>query len=313
MGVPINFSNHIHISDKTWSNGALSYLGYADIDDSMLKELVANQKLQYIQISDYLPPAAYQIIDRILGMRPDLTFRLFHFLNAKTVDISFLKEMPHVKRLQIDCIDFRDNPERINLDVLTKLNLTALHIDCFDLRDYSFIQRLVPGLEDLAIMADTMGPGITFDCKWLLRFEGLKTLFLGKKAKKNLECISNLPDLKSLTLRGIRLSNFAFLNTMNLDRLALLWNSNSDLHELAALKQLKELELWRISKLSDISFIKELKALEVIKLQDLKHVQSLPDLADHASLQQLILIDTGINVKELPPYLQDKVSNWDYR
>ena len=104
MGAPINFSKHIHISDKTWSNGALNYIGYADINDSLLKELVANQKLKYIQISDYLPAAAYQIIDRILEMRPDLTFRLFHFLNAETVDISFLKEMPHLKRLQIDCI-----------------------------------------------------------------------------------------------------------------------------------------------------------------------------------------------------------------
>ena len=94
-------------------------------------------------------------------------------------------------------------------------------------------------------------------------------------------------------------------------KLALLWNSNSNLNELANLKSLKEIELWRINKLSDISFIGELTNLEIIKLQDLKHVTSLPDLSRHPNLQRVFLIDTGINVKELPDYLQEKVSDND--
>lgn len=100
---------------------------------------------------------------------------------------------------------------------------------------------------------------------------------------------------------------------MNLEKLALLWNSNNNLHELAVLKNLKELELWRINKLSDISFIGELTNLEIIKLQDLKHVNCLPDLSKHVNLQRLFIIDTGIDIKGLPDYLQEKVSNWDDR
>ena len=100
---------------------------------------------------------------------------------------------------------------------------------------------------------------------------------------------------------------------MNLEKLALLWNSNNNLHELTRLKSLKEIELWRINKLIDISFIGELTNLEIIKLQDLKHVTCLPDLSKHANLQRVFLIDTGIDIKELPGYLQEKVSNWDDR
>ena len=37
------------------------------------------------------------------------------------------------------------------------------------------------------------------------------------------------------------------------------------------------------------------------------------DLSRHANLQRVFHIDTGINVKELPDYLQEKVSNWDNR
>ena len=46
---------------------------------------------------------------------------------------------------------------------------------------------------------------------------------------------------------------------------------------------------------------------------DEKHVNCLPDLRKHANLQRLFIIDTGIDIKELPNYLQEKVSNWDDR
>lgn len=93
---------------------------------------------------------------------------------------------------------------------MAELNLKSLHIECFDLRDYEFIQNLSDELEELSIMADTMGPGIKFDCTWLLKYKNLQTLWLGKKAKKNIESISQLPKLKSLSLRGIKLTDFSF-------------------------------------------------------------------------------------------------------
>ena len=268
MGAWIRFDRHIHIAKKTWSNGVLSHLGYMDINEQTLNEIVNNKKLKWIQISGYLPNEAYRKIDRMLSLRPDITFRLFHFLDNDEVDISFLMNMPHVKKLQINCIDFKSNPKRINLSVLAELNLKSLHIECFDLRDYEFVQNLSDELEELSIMADTMGAGIKFDCTWLLKYQNLQTLWLGKKAKKNIESIRQLPKLKSLSLRGIKLADFSFLYQMNLEKLALLWNSNNNLHELAELKSLKEIELWRINKLSDISFIGELTNLEIITILD---------------------------------------------
>ncbi len=313
MGAYIGFERHIHIANETCSNGILNQLGYADINEQTLNEIVNNKKLKWIQISDYLPDEAYRKIDQILSARPDITFRLFHYINNNEIDISFLMDMPHLKKLQIDRIDFKSNPNRINLSVLTELNLKSLRIECFDLRDYEFIQNISEELEELFIMADTMGPGIRFDCTWLLKYKNLQTLWLGKKAKKNLESICRLSKLKSLSLRGIKLTDFSFLWQMNLEKLALLWNANDNLHELAKLKNLKEIELWRINNLSDISFIEELTNLEIIKLQDLKHVTCLPDLSRHTNLQRVFLINTGINVKELPDYLQEKVNNWDDR
>ena len=131
MGAYIRFDRHIHIANKTWSNGVLSHLGYEDINEQTLNEIINNKKLKWIQISAYLPEEAYRKINQIFSLRPDITFRLFHFLNNEEVDLSFLKDMPYVKKLQIDSIDFRDNPRRINLSILQELNLKSLHIDCF--------------------------------------------------------------------------------------------------------------------------------------------------------------------------------------
>ena len=313
MGSYVNFSKHIEIASKTSANGFLRFLGYADIDKEKLKEIAENKKLTHIQISRPLPNKAYQLIDRILSLRPDLTFRIYHFIEEDKIDLSVLLNMPHLHRLSIDSIHLKDHPDKINLEILTKLNLKSLSLECFDLRDYGFIQNLSDDLEEIRIMADTTGPNVNFDCTWLLKYANLNSVWIGKKAKKNLECLSKLPKLNSLALRGIKLTDFAFLKQMKLEKLALLWCSNSDLHELAELKSLKEIELWRISQLSDVTFLKELENLEVIKLQDLKHVKNLPDLSGHKHLQRIFLIDTGIQIKQLPDDLRDKVSNWDDR
>lgn len=300
MGAYINHTNLVHVTNETRTDGCFEFLGYKDIDDQVIRAIVDNKKIKRIQISKPLPDKAYQIIDEILSLRPDITFRLFGFYDEDKVDISFLLKMPHLKNLCIDCIDFRKNQQKINFDVLARLRLKQFYIDCFDLRNYEFIKYLSDDLEDLLITADTMGPGIVFDCAWLLKYVNLKSLWLGKKAKKNIELLSQLPKLKELSLRGIKITDFSFLHKMKLEKLALLWNSNNDLHELAKLKNLHEIELWRINKLDDISFLEDMTNLEIIRLEDLKHVTSLPDLSKLTKLKKIVLNGTGIDMKSLP-------------
>lgn len=110
MGTHICFDRHIHIGNETQINGILSQLGYADIDEQILNEISNNKRLKWIQISDCLPNEAYQKIDQILLVRPDITFRLFHFINHNEIDISFLMNMPHMKRLQLTALISRAIP-----------------------------------------------------------------------------------------------------------------------------------------------------------------------------------------------------------
>ena len=67
MGAHICFDRHIHIANKTWSNGVLSHLGYEDIDVQTLNEIVNNKELKWIQISGYLPNEAYRCVQILLS------------------------------------------------------------------------------------------------------------------------------------------------------------------------------------------------------------------------------------------------------
>ena len=41
MGTYICYENHIHIANQTYTDGALSYLGYADITEQIVSDMVS--------------------------------------------------------------------------------------------------------------------------------------------------------------------------------------------------------------------------------------------------------------------------------
>ena len=211
-------NNFINISDETRKGVLVGGFSYKDIDDKFISEICSNDKIQVIQISKALPKEAFIKIDSILEKKPELDFRIFSITSLNRCDISFLENMPHLRRLRIDC-HLRDWENGLDFNVLTKLNLKSLYLNAFDLRDYSFINHLSKDIEELLIMADTMGSSIKFDCKWLLQYDKLNTLWLGKKAKKNIECLSEMKSLKSLSLRGIKLKSFDFMKCLELEKL----------------------------------------------------------------------------------------------
>lgn len=312
MGVWLN-KNFVEISEVTSKPGAiLERYSYIDIDEEFINDIVSDERIKWIQISRSLPDEAYAVIDSILAKKPELYFRIYNLYGDSKFDISFLEKIPHLNKLRIDC-HLASCPDMIDFNILTKLELKALHLDAFDLRDYSFLQSLSDKLEELVINADTMGGAIKFDCKWLLRYKSLRKLWLGKKAKKNIECIVAFPVLESLSLRGIKLSDFEFLKQMNLQELHLLWNSNNNLEELKHLITLKEIELWRINKLDNVDFISELTNLEVIRLQDLKHVTILPDLRGLHNLNKIVLDNTGIEIENVKNDLRDKIEFFNHK
>lgn len=299
MGARINFTNHVHIANKSFKNGVMEFIGYNDISPELIEEIAHDKRIKWIQISENLPEQGYQIIDSILERREDLYFRIFNINDGNTFDISFFSNMPHLTRVWLDG-HLRENKQAVNYEYLCELpNLKGLHLALFDCRDYSFINNLSPKLEELILFADSMSGTVKFDCKWLLQYKELHSLFLGKKAKKNLECISQISTLKNLSLRGIKVEDFHFLKVLHLESFALLWCSNTDLSGLGELQSLRELELWRIMKLDNLDFISSLVDLETLRLIDLKHITTLPDLSKLKKLVNIKIDNVPIDLDTL--------------
>lgn len=301
MGAWIDFTNHIHFAKQSSENGVLKYVGYKDITPEMIDEITQNKRIQWIQIDENLPERAFREMDRILERRPDIYFRIFGIgtYGNETFDLSVLSQMPHLSKIRIDG-HLKNDKEAVNPEYLCELpNLKSVHLTLFDRLDYGFVKDLSADLEELILYADTMGKAVQFDCEWLLRYQKLQTLFLGKKAKKHIESISWITNLRSLSLSGIKVENFEFLKDLSLKSLALLWCGNSNLTALGDLISLRNLELWRIMKLDNLDFIKSLVNLETLKLKDLKHIRTLPDLSQLTRLTDIQIDNVPIDLETL--------------
>ena len=304
MGAKVDFTSHIKISGKTNANGLLRTYGYYDLTDEMISQITNTPTIKFVQISEPLPQQAYIAIDKILEKREDMHFRIYGLLQGVQFDLSCLYFLKHLKHLTLD-VHLKDRQDLLDLSVLTKLkNLQTLCLALFDLKDYSFIKDLSSDIEELCISADTMGSSIVFDCDWLKRYQNLRTLYLGQKARKHIEHIAELESLENLTVRGIKLKNFDFLRGNGLRSLSIHLCSMNDLTSLTGFDSLKSLELWRIARLEDISFIATLTGLEHLCLRDLKHITTLPDLSALERLQEIILNNVPIDVAAILADLQ---------
>ncbi len=194
-------TNFVEITNNINTHKSLPCIYYKDIDKEFISRLIQDDKVKTIQISKELPPEAYEIVDHILEIKPDLNFRIYNPNYDDLLALSFLQEMPHLKHLVIDS----NSPNNIDFDILTKLQIKSLHLNIFGLKDYYFIQYLSTDIEELVVNADGKSRSIHFDCRWLLRYSKLHTLWLGKNANKNIECLSEMKSLKALTLKGINL------------------------------------------------------------------------------------------------------------
>lgn len=296
MGAWVDFSNHIEIADRSFENGVIKMIGYKEISDELIGQVIEDQRIKRIQISRPLPGEAFNLADRILEKRPDICFRIYGLYNGETLDLSILKRMRNLTGLWLD-FHVRDRQEAFDFNMLSQLSkLRTLRLNLFDLRDYRFLENLSKDLESLSVYADTSSGGIRFDCSWLLQYDKLHTLYLGKKAKKNIDRIGHLPKLKKLTLQGIKPDDFQFMKKLNLESLSIRWCGSSNLHQIGEFTSLKELELWRIMKLEDISFISRLLNLEALTLIDLKHIRELPDLSKLTKLQDIRLDHVPVNL-----------------
>lgn len=281
MGAYVNYSNRVEFLTKKW-NGLMDQYSFEELDEQLVAQIVDNQRISTVQICEYIPESKLALVDKIFSARPDLTFRIYHFLDENQCDLRFLTKLPSVKKLSVDYIE-----NVTHLEALKELSLTSLYLCIFDLKDYSILRELPLELEELSLYSEAKGK-VNFDAEWLLRYENLKELYLGKLSK-GIKSIQHIKSLKKLSLRGIKADSLEFLKNSNVTNLAVHWCSMSDLSSLQDNDKIEHFELWRVLKLEDLSFLNTMTNLKSLMLQDLSNIKEFPKIENCHSLQEIYL------------------------
>lgn len=292
------FDDRIYVSDKTVFSGVYRMIDYRDITDEMINAIAADKKIDDVLVSKELPDEAYQVIDRILEVRPDVEFRICVRPDIKHYDISYLHKLAHLQNLVLE-FTLNEDPDLIDFGLLKDLPLKSFGFTSSHLRDLSFVKYLHEDIESIDIFSRTYKHSVRFDCKWLLKFKKLTSLALSGQLGKNVTCLRKMSSLKSLALDGIPLADFSFLKDIGLEKLGLYNYYNEEMSGLGELTSLKEIYLCRINRIRNADFLESLTNLETITLENMKGLTSLPDLSKHSNIKKIVLKYTGIKAERI--------------
>jgi len=226
--------------------------------------------------------------------------------NLKYSDIDKL-----LKEEQIHCIQFYKfkNPNRKTWEILNefyqKNPKLGLHVFWYDIIDFNFLD-LIPSVKALSITSY-----LTIDFKPLLKIPNLKKLGIGETKsthvdlsfisefnnleslyidgmKKGLDAISKLSLLKSLTLRGIKMSNLdLIIGLKNLRELNLLFGSYKNLDAISTIVNLEKLEISRTRQIPNFEFLDFLTNLKSLCLEGMSKMETLPNLRGLKNLKKI--------------------------
>lgn len=232
-----------------------------------------------VQFRTALSDRDYRQVGEWIRDYPDVLLRAEALYDRSIMDLNFLRYFPTVRRFSVDANWF---------------TLGSLE-----------------GLAYLSADTDTLHIGRTrkrLSLAPLRRFAGLRRLYLDG-ATRDLDVLSELVALDSLTLRSVTLPDLSSLRSLkSLRALELKLGGTTNLSGIGEVGDIRYLELSRIFGFHDLTPLTELSNLEYLCLQSLPRIRQLPDLSRLPHLRELYLEDmSGLSEDELrtlPPGIE---------
>jgi hypothetical protein len=188
---------------------------------------------EVIQFSSALTNADYALLGEWFADQPTKTLRAYGSYDGTITDLEFLRHFPTPRSFQADALYH----SLTNIDGLGYLPDDVQFISLGQTK-----KRL------------SLAP--------LARFTTIRRLYLEGQSK-DIEVVSDLRHLRSVTLRSIRLPDLALLKPLSrLRALDLKLGGTKDIALLPDLQSLDYLELWMVKGLADLSPIAHLPRLE---------------------------------------------------
>ncbi len=207
-----------------------------------------------VQLDEMPREALFKDLDEIvLKKRKDIQLRLYGFRKVWG-NYAFIKDLKHLSNLRIEWAELE------NLEILNTLDLKELH-----LLYLATNPSLIP----------------------ITKHKKLKSLTLIEQ-DKNIECIEQLTQLRHLYISRVKIKNLNILSSLkHLKTLSIRSCGNVDLSPISRLAGLTSLNIGPFYNQTNFDFISNLKNLETLRMYDLRSVTALPKLSKLTKLRNL--------------------------
>jgi hypothetical protein len=247
-----------------------------------VEALVMNKNLKVLQCSAPVQPQTWDLLNtQFFTQRPDVDLRIYGFY-TQDCDLSFTTRMTNVHRFLADCLMDASGIEHI----AAMQKLEKLCIGIYNLESFDFLSQVAPHLKRLQLgRTRSKKP----DLSLLSRFASLEGVYI-EGHHKNIEVLSQLEDLREVTLRSISTPNICYLKPLcHMRSLDIKLGGITDINAIEGMHNIKFLELWQVRGLSDLGVISTLEGLQFLFLQSLRQVIALPPLDRLKNLRRIFL------------------------
>src|SRR5262245_28252095 len=177
------------------------FIDSASADD--LRELKEEPNLEVLQCSRPVRDSVWSLVnEHFCAVRPDVEIRVYgHYLSE--CDLTFARLLTNVRRFAADCL-----MQACGVEAIAEISgLESLSLGIFELKDFSVLERISPGLTSLSLGATrSKSPSLAP----LSKFRSLRVLYLEGHSKV-IEVLSELQELQDVTLRSITTPDLHYL------------------------------------------------------------------------------------------------------
>ena len=269
--------------------------------DKTIIDTLANSGLNHIQTTKTPSSKELYILNEIFRINPNIAFRDYS-LCSKSVDVSYLSQLTHLKSLYLDIWS-----EIENIDVLEKMNLDFLALSCFHVKDYGFLKNVSSSIKGLTVELEDKT--YKMDINDILHMTELERLGM-RNVKKGLDKLPELKNLKELYLRSVDIKDYSFLQKMQVRKIYLSIQNIAYFDTFEINESIEEVSLWMNKKLTDLSFLLQFPNLKKVIISNQKKVEKIPDLTGLTRLEEIYFL--GKNADEIKKYCNSNVRVHSY-
>ena len=250
-------------------------------------DTIINSNISHIQ-TEYEPSKEeVDILNEIFKNKQDIIFRHYGGWGNDSVDILYLSKLSNLRHLYLDLY-----PQITNIDILQKLELYSLRINCFNVKDYGFLKGVSSSIKDLTI--DLEDKTYKMDINDIVHMKDLEKLEI-RNVKKGLDKLAEFNNLKELYLRSINIKDYRFLKQTNVKKIYLSFQKPEYFNTFEENKKIEEVSLWMNKNLTDLSFLLQFPNLKKIIISSQKKVEIIPDLSNLKKLEEIYFLDRDVN------------------